>query len=551
METFTKTNKSKKLILFLVLLMLFNFCCPKNIVIAAEESIGDIKGESDSKGYTYDNEEGAGGWFDLSTNFASLLFFMERGLFGLINDIFSDELHKYHYYVTLVENSNEVDIQLFLTPESIIKGRYLLFNADIFDDVSDVEKDEPEKYYDDASDKSTVSGKTSLRNTISGWYTALRTFSIVALLSVLVYVGIRMVISTIAQDKAKYKVMFKDWLVALCLLIVMHYIMIAILDISNLIVDAIGSSGAAGSQTEIVMEKIGAITSAKYQVDVTTPEGKTEEDVRAIYEDENGNLEYYNVGDAYAYEFLLVAILFYTILFAIKYLKREFTIMFLILLGPISCVTYPIDKISDGKAQAFNKWFSEFLYQVIIQPFHLLIYIVLVGTATQLANDNLLYSIVCFAVMIPAEKFIKEMFGFRDKLGSPLGAMATGAAASQIFNKMKGGSSGGSKSNSGENDSTPNTLPPKTVNKDNIIGGGSNTPQISSANEDLSNGNAIGDGTENIPTAQALDAADDVAAAAVVTDAIDEATDNSANPDGTTLDEQMNEALCRAVKSGY
>ena len=51
--------------------------------------------------------------------------------------------------------------------------------------------------------------------------------------------------------------------------------------------------------------------------------------------------------------------------------------IFLILIGPISCITYPIDKISDGKAQAFNKWFSEFMSEVLIQPFHLLLYVVL------------------------------------------------------------------------------------------------------------------------------------------------------------------------------
>lgn len=530
----TLKNK-KKFILVLVLLILFNFCYPRYIVRADEESesqsqesesqsqesilepIGKIDSEEnkDTYNYTTGDSHGAGGWFDLSTNFASLLFFMERGVIGLVNDIFSDEDHKFYYTVDdLGDDTRMVDIQICISPESIIKGKYLLFNADIFDNVSNnTEKD----YFDDASDKDTINGRTALRDTISGWYTVLRTFSIVALLSVLVYVGIRMIISTVAQDKAKYKVMFKDWLVALCLLIAMHYIMIAILDMSSMVVDAIGTLGAAASQTEQVMEKIGNITAATQGYDVTY-NGKTTEDVRAIYADGNNNLELYTIGDAYAYEFLLVAMLFYTILFAIKYLKREFTIMFLILLGPISCITYPIDKISDGKAQAFNKWFSEFLYQVIIQPFHLLIYIVLVGTATQLANDNLLYSIVCFAVMIPAEKFIKEMFGFRDKLGSPLGAMATGAAASKIFDKMKGGNSGGGKkSNSGDNDSTPNSLPPKTVdNKQDLIEGEGASP--------------------------VTDAAGDVAMAATATDAIDEATDNVNNGERTTLNEQMDQA---------
>lgn len=479
-------RNKKKFILVLVLLILFNFCYPRYIVRADEESdtqsqeslsecIGKIDSEENKDTYNYTTGEshGAGGWFDLSTNFASLLFFMERGVIGLVNNIFSDEEHKFYYTVIDSEDgTSKVDIKVSLSPESIIKGKYLLFNADIFDDVSNNTGGD---YFDDASDKDTINGRMSLRNTISGWYNALRTFSIVALLSVLVYVGIRMIISTVAQDKAKYKVMFKDWLVALCLLIAMHYIMIAILDMSSMVVDAIGTSGAAASQTELVMEKIGNITAATQGYDVKY-NNKTTEDVRAIYVDGDNNLEFYTIGDAYAYEFLLVAMLFYTILFAIKYLKREFTILFLILLGPISCITYPIDKISDGKAQAFNRWFSEFLYQVIIQPFHLLIYIVLVGTATQLANDNLLYSIVCFAVMIPAEKFIKEMFGFKDKLGSPLGAMATGAMAGQVFkNAFSGGDSKPQKNNQVEGKSESNSSIRENKLKPGLPGGESGT----------------------------------------------------------------------------
>ena len=87
----------------------------------------------------------------------------------------------------------------------------------------------------------------------------------------------------------------------------------------------------------------------------------------------------------------------------------------------------------------------------------MLLYIVLIGTAADLANTNVLYAIVCFAVMIPAEKFIKEMFGFKDKLGSPLGAMATGALGSQLLNRMKGG--GGNSGNGNKNKDVQDTSP--------------------------------------------------------------------------------------------
>lgn len=65
-----------------------------------------------------------------------------------------------------------------------------------------------------------------LSGTIANWYYDLRTLAIIGLLIVLVYTGIRILTSTVAQEKSKYKQMMMDWLVAMCLVFLMHYIMI-------------------------------------------------------------------------------------------------------------------------------------------------------------------------------------------------------------------------------------------------------------------------------------------------------------------------------------
>ena len=355
----------------------------------------------------------------------------------------------------MTKNGSGENTIVYLSPESIIKGKFAILNPNIFEDITNPKEDasDPSKdqYYDTSSENSDgskgdkavsymIKGRTELRDTVAGWYYALRNLAIIALLSILVYVGIRMIISTLSQDKAKYKMMLKDWLVALCLVMVMHYIMIATLNITSDITQAIGTSGQNTSLMEKIMRKIDIINDS------------TEED-NVCYIDENnnptteGNGELHTIGDAFAYELVLLGVIGYTLIFAFKYLIRMITIIFLILVAPITAITYPIDKISDGKAQAFNMWFQEFLYEVIIQPFHLLIYVVLVGSATTLADTNWLYSIMCFAVMIPAEKFIKQMFGFKDKLSSPLGAFAGGAVASQLMSKAFSG--GGSSNDKG------------------------------------------------------------------------------------------------------
>ena len=437
-------KNAKKFILVLVLLILFNFCYPKKVNAAL-------------------------GWDDIVAAPAAIFYALEKGLLITANNWFTKD--EYHSTTTISdvegENANGGDtrtetIKVYLTPETIIKGKFLLLDANIFKQIND-----DAGYYDYEEGESVVLGKIALREIISGWYYALRNFAIIALLSVLVYVGIRMILTSVAQDKAKYKTMFKDWLVALCLLVMMHYMMIGILNISSLITEAVGG-GENSSHIEYLTKRISGILEENYDEDGTPNDSYAMDDP----DDPNNKL---TIGDAYAYIVVLAGIIIYTIIFAIKYLKREFTIIFLILLGPVSCITYPIDKIGDGKAQAFNRWFSEFLYQVIIQPFHLLLYVVLVGSSVELAKANVLYAIVCFAVMIPAEKFIKEMFGFKDKLGSPMGDMMKANMArdamNKIMNKAKGSGSGGSKDDGKENNSTPNEAPPKTVDQKDLVGG--------------------------------------------------------------------------------
>lgn len=373
------------------------------------------------------------------TGVGNIFYSIEDGIMRFLNDIFVDDDLK-------VNKTNTI----YLSPETIIKGKFALMDANIFKKIS-----ANGEYYDISGSKNNseiVKGKNSLRETISGWYYALRNLAIVALLSVLVYVGIRMTISTISQDKAKYKTMLKDWLVALCLVFTMHYMMVAILNISSIITDSIGNSGQSVNMTDKLSNEISdLLDDADSNVSFL---GST--DIEKVKKD---------MKEAAGKMFVYAAVTVITIIFVVKYIMRAITIVFLVLIAPITAVTYPIDKIKDGKAQAFEFWFREFFFQVIIQPFHLLIYVVLIGSATELANNNIIYSILCYMMMIPAEKIIKQMFGINDKLGSPLGAFASGAVANQLMSKATQALN--SRNNKGGNTSTlgnetEGSLPPKT-----------------------------------------------------------------------------------------
>lgn len=283
----------------------------------------------------------------------------------------------------------------------------------------------------------------NLQPIIASWYVAIRTMSIVGLLSVLVYLGIRMLLSSLAADRAKYKQMLFDWVVAICLVFALHYIMSFALTMAET-VTAMISSDAEGMFT-VNATNIDGLGTSTYSI---TFGSNLMSYVRFMVQ----------AGDfstKIAFFALYIMLVIYSIRFTWVYLKRVVNMAFLTLIAPMVALTYPIDKVSDGKAQAFNMWMKEFTYNALIQPLHLLLYIVLLGSAVQLAADNPLYAVVCLGFIIAAEKLMKSMFGFNKASGGTLGSLAGAAGvtalaskglntvASQAIGKGGGGSNNG------------------------------------------------------------------------------------------------------------
>ena len=82
----------------------------------------------------------------------------------------------------------------------------------------------------------------TIRQNVAIWYYALRNLAIVISVGILIYVGIRMAISTVAEEEAKYKKMMKDWIVSIVLIFVLHYIMIFTIEINDVLVNIIGAA---------------------------------------------------------------------------------------------------------------------------------------------------------------------------------------------------------------------------------------------------------------------------------------------------------------------
>lgn len=271
----------------------------------------------------------------------------------------------------------------------------------------------------------------TLQTTIASWYKSFRNIAIVGLLSVLVYLGIRILISSTAADKAKYKESLRDWFMALCLVFVIHIIMSGIL----LLTDTINSLFSTSIDNGIIVQ---ATHSDEGENANQTFKFRTNLVGLARFKAQADQWQ-----DATAYTIIYLALVIYTCMFTFMYFKRFLWMAFFTMISPLVALTYPLDKAGDGHAQAFNLWFKEYTMNAIIQPVHLILYSVFVSSAIELATNNPIYAIVAIAFLVPAEKFIKKMFRLdQSNTESDFGSFAGGAMAMSALNALKGLGSG-------------------------------------------------------------------------------------------------------------
>ena len=423
------------------------------------------------------------------------------------------------------DNNIKYPAYLYLTPESIFRNQIASLNPNF---INAINMDGTLEKALGGDDDVVMDGKTStshadnveknlnvLRSTIAKWYVAIRNFSLVGLLSVLVYIGIRVVISSTASDKAKYKQMISSWVGAICLIFLLHYIMAFTFTLTENLTDLFNSNmGNPGIKLPSVVGD-----DAKFTFNDKTNNEKFSEVLSKLQGEHlvikgnvfNANNEITGVANLMQYARLYanlngasglgytITYLFlvgFTVIYFAKYIGRFIRIAFLTLIAPLITLTYPIDKLNDGQAQAFNMWLKEFTFNVLIQPFHLLIYMIFISSALEFANSNIIYTIVVLGFMTQAEKLLRKMFGFEK--ASTMGAFSGAAAGSMLANvagkignkvaKGKGGSGGNSGTGgSGDGASQPDRIRAKEDPYDGLNPGDGNGQSQQNNNEPIQN----------------------------------------------------------------
>lgn len=383
-----------------------------------------------------------------------------------------------------------------LTPEAMFANEVPLLDVNFFSETRDglITDADGNKYIETITQtgqkikmKSTA---IELRPVISKWYFALRNLAIVALLSILVYIGIRILISSSADDKAKYKQRIMDWLVAMCLLFFMHYIMAFAVKLTEEITKAVNSmnepyyitfgdsdsklkdykyeAGSGDSEGENIFNVSDGLGKTLYDNNIITDyNGKyifmwpTNLTGKARIELQLEPTEDLTEDDIemrqFGYTVIYLALVMYTILFLFRYLKRVMMLAFLTIIAPLMAMTYPLDKLQDGSAQGFNTWLKEYIFNLLIQPVHLILYTVLIGASMDLVADNIVFALVALGFILQAEKILRKFFGFEKASTVAGGSALGGALAMQGISQMskliakggKGGKSGGGGNNGG------------------------------------------------------------------------------------------------------
>lgn len=306
---------------------------------------------------------------------------MVTGILALLIDILVVQVDAIMASMTITDESG--DTPFWFTIDRVVFNRVALFNINYFDTEDTYKVGDLEI----ASNPSNI----AIKEGITGIFYMCRMLAMIILLLVLIYIGIRMALSTVASDQAKYKKMLVSWVESLVLVFVMIYIMAAVMYLGEMI---------TGAFYEIRCQLIDS--DAGYGVFEDTVR---EQIMNAIFNFSGLNLTIWSI--------IYWCLLFMQIKFFWLYAKRLLMVGLLIIVSPLITITYSIDKVGDGRAQVFSSWLKEFIVNVLIQPLHALIYMIFILTANAIALESPLVALALLMSMGTVEKMVKVVFDLR------------------------------------------------------------------------------------------------------------------------------------------
>lgn len=323
-----------------------------------------------------------------------------------------------------------------VTIDDIVFNNYSEINISYFDKKEEVGDNASSLLYG-------TEGVGGLDSVVNEWYAIFMRIALMGYMVIFVYMGIRILLISTANQKATYKKLFVDWVIGLAILFLFPFVMKYIIYMNEGFVEMIEANKGYNSE-DIKSSPLENMDYEKNPEDIYI-----DREIRWAegndYMSKIAYAAYYTEEPAISIAFFIMTWQLITLIF--HYYKRLFMVGFLIVIFPLVAFSYAIDKIADGKSQAFNTWVKEFLLNVFAQTFHAIVYVFVCATiysaggldVTGTTNvggigvDSILI-MVGVTFLFKGEEIIRQIFGQISSAGT---MRNLGDSAAATFAKFK------------------------------------------------------------------------------------------------------------------
>ena len=255
---------------------------------------------------------------------------------------------------------------------SLVFGEYLLFNANVYQLTSDL------------NPSITPSNVSSIMDGIKEFALAafqlFKYFAIAFILLMLIFTVLRLSVSDLAVDRARYKTVLKAWAVGLIFIIALPFIIVFINTVCDSLMDILWDARTTLEEADY--------TSFENELYLESVNGVAE----------TGGLK----SAAYFIEFL--AFLIMQIKFIGKYLKRLAIALIYVALSPIIGVGHIFAILSGKEVGLIGRWISKYTTNMLMQPLHALLYLIFTFGISEIAVKAPLLAVLFLWALSRAEK---------------------------------------------------------------------------------------------------------------------------------------------------
>ena len=245
---------------------------------------------------------------------------------------------------------------------------------------------------------------------IKQWYNIFMRIALMGYMAILVYMGVRIMFSSTAEKKADYKRLFVDWVIGITILLLFPYVIKGMIEVNNAFVKTIEANKG---DFETKKGEIATGTYYKEFVEIYI-DYEIDWSKGTDYMSKMGDLAMKTKKIALSVAFLIMTWQLMALIFF--YYKRLFMVAFLIIIFPLVALSYAVDKVADGKSQAFNTWAKELMLNIFVQSFHAIVYVFTCCTVYSAAGEtdngfDYILIIIGVTFLNKGEDIIRRIFG--------------------------------------------------------------------------------------------------------------------------------------------